>query len=160
MSCKSDVSRQFREDQRTMLAASHSVFCELGMIVRTGANNHELDLCVCEEVVCCAIMLCFGIVDGAVLSRLDSVLISRCFCTLQESVHFKISVWRDEGQVKTFRGKAVAHKPDFDWRHYDVQIDKDSQGLRRASLNLDVSYMDSGTTRTMPVVSRHRVALG
>jgi hypothetical protein len=50
-----------------MLAASHSFLRKLGMVAGTGADDHELDVCVCEEVVGCAIMLCFGVIDSAVL---------------------------------------------------------------------------------------------
>ena len=80
-----------------MLATSHSFLRELGMVVRAGADDHELDVCVCEEVVGCAVMLCFGVVDGAVLAGLDATLVSGCFCALQKSVHFEISVRGDEG---------------------------------------------------------------
>jgi len=100
-----------------MLATSHGSFCKLGMVVGAGADDHKLDVCVCKEVVGCAVVLCFGIVDGAVLAGLDAGLISGCFCALQESVHFEISVWCDEWQMKAFGRKAVAHKSYFDWRH-------------------------------------------
>ena len=79
-----------------MLATSHRFLGKLGMVVGTGADDHELDFCVCEEVVGGAVMLCFGIVDGAVLARFDVGLVGGSFCALQESVHIKISVWGDE----------------------------------------------------------------
>lgn len=79
-----------------MLATSHGSFCKLGMVVGAGADDHELDVCVCKEVVGCAVVLCFGIVDGAVLARFDVGLVGGSFCALQESVHIKISVWGDE----------------------------------------------------------------
>jgi hypothetical protein len=80
----------------TVLATSHSFFGKLGMIVGAGADDHEFNVCVCEEVVGCAVMLCFGVVDGAVFARFDAGLIGRSFCALQESVNFEISVWGDE----------------------------------------------------------------
>jgi hypothetical protein len=79
-----------------MLATSHRFLCELGMIVGTGADDHELDFWVCEEVVGCAIMLCLGVIDGAVFARFDAGLVDGGFCALQESVDFEISVWGDE----------------------------------------------------------------
>lgn len=100
-----------------MLATSHGFLCELSMVVGTGADDHELDFCVCEEVVGRTVVLCFGIVDGTVLSRLGASFVRGSFCALQESVYLKISIWCDERQMKAFCGKAVAHKPDFDWRH-------------------------------------------
>lgn len=80
----------------TILAASHSFLCELGMIVGAGTDDHELDVCVCEEVVGCAVVLCIGVVDSAVFARFDAGLVGGSFCSLQESVHFEISVWGDE----------------------------------------------------------------
>lgn len=100
-----------------MLATSHGLLSKLGMIVGACAYDHELDVSICEEVAGCAIMLCVGIVDGAVLSRLDTVLVGGRLCALQKSVHLKVGVRGNEGQMKTFCGKAIAQKPDFDWRH-------------------------------------------
>ena len=62
--------------------------------------------------------------------------------------------------METLCGKAVAHESDFDWRHDDNLVGKGSQGLRRASLNLGMSYVNSGITRRMHVVSRKRADLG
>jgi hypothetical protein len=105
-----------------MLAASHSFLGKLGMVVGTGADDHELDFCVGEEVVGGAVMLCIGIVDGAVLARFDAGLISGSFCALQERVHFEVSVRGDERQMETLGGKAIAHKSDFDWCHCESSM--------------------------------------
>ena len=79
-----------------MLAISHRFLCELGMIVGTGADDHELDVCVCEKFVGCAVVLCIRVVDGAVFAGFDAGLVSGSFCALQERIHLEISVWGDE----------------------------------------------------------------
>lgn len=80
-----------------MLATSHSFLCKLGMVVGTGADDHELDVWIREEVVGCAIMLRLRVIDSTVLAGLDAGLISGSFCALQEGVHLEIGVGGDEG---------------------------------------------------------------
>lgn len=100
-----------------MFATPHSFLRELRMVVGARADNHKLDLRVCEEFVCSAVVFRMRVTDGAVLASFDTLLVSRCFSALQESIHLKVSVRADEWEVEAFGGKAIAHKANFDWCH-------------------------------------------
>jgi hypothetical protein len=74
--------------RRTVFATPHGFLCEFCMVVGAGADDYKLDVWVCEEVVCGAVVFCFWVVDGAVLSGFDVCFVGGCFGSLQESVHF------------------------------------------------------------------------
>jgi hypothetical protein len=79
-----------------MFATPHSFLRELGMVVGARADDHKLDLRICEELICSAVVFCVRIIDSTVLASLDAFLISRRFGTLQESIRFQVSVRGDE----------------------------------------------------------------
>lgn len=106
-----------------MLATSHRLLCEFGMVVGACADNDQLNVRVCEEFIRRAVVLCFRVVYGAMLAGLHACLIRRCFCTLQECVDLQVRVGENEGQVEAFGGEAIAHEANFDGGHIEEKLD-------------------------------------
>jgi hypothetical protein len=69
-----------------MFAIPHGFLCEFRMVVGAGTDDDKLDVWICEEVVCGAVVFCFWVVDCAVFSGFDACLVGWCFGSLQESV--------------------------------------------------------------------------
>lgn len=106
-----------------MLATSHRLLRELGMIVGACADNDQFNAWVREELIRRAVVLCFRVVYGAMLAGLHACFVRRCFCTLQECVDLQLRVGENEGQVEAFGGEAIAHKANFDGGHIDEKLD-------------------------------------
>jgi hypothetical protein len=100
-----------------MFATPHSLLRELRVVVRARADDHKLDLGVCEELICSTVVFRIWKIDSTVLANLDTLLISRCFGALQESINFQVSIRGDEWQMEAFGGEAIAHKANFNWSH-------------------------------------------
>lgn len=55
----------------TMFTRQKGFLSEFGMGIVTGADNHQLNVGICKEVICGAIVLGVWMVDGAMLACRD-----------------------------------------------------------------------------------------
>lgn len=103
-----------------MLPTPHCLLSKLRVGINARAHNHQLDVLVREEVVRGAIVLRVRVVDSTVLSLLDTRLVFGRLSTLQESIHLKVWVGKDEGHMEGLGGEAIAHEANLDWSHCGI----------------------------------------